>query len=90
MKILYWYREKFPVLPSKNDNNFNRYLRNLFKSTKFIDIINQIYDNNVYNWAKQYSQKSNYFPLRHVYGLFAVAKKLEDLSINKRYFKKNI
>ena len=72
--------------PSKN-NNVKEYLRKLFKSPKFINIINKIYDNNVYNWAKQYSEKSNFFPLRHGYGLFAVAKILEDLSLNKRYFK---
>ena len=42
--------------PSKN-NNVKEYLRKLFKSPKFINIINKIYDNNVYNWAKQYSEK---------------------------------
>ena len=77
---------KFQVPPSKN-SKVNEYLRKIFKSPKFINIINQIYDNNVYNWAKQYSKKSNYFPLRHGYGLYAVAKTLEDLSLNKRYLK---
>jgi len=51
-----------------------------------MDIINQIYNKNVYNWAKSYSRKTKYFPLRHGYGLFAIAKTLEDISINKRYF----
>ena len=76
----------YQVSPSK-DNDAKEYLRKLFKSPKFIKIINQIYDNNVYNWAKQYSKKSNYFPLRHGYGLYAVAKILEDISLNKKYFK---
>jgi hypothetical protein len=76
----------YQASPSK-DNNPDEYLRKLFNSTKFINIINQIYDNQVYNWAKQYSNKSNYFPLRHGYWLYAVAKTLEDLSLNKRYFK---
>jgi hypothetical protein len=73
--------------PPSKGNNANEYLRKVFKSQKFINIINQIYDKRVYNWAKQYSKKSNYFPLRHGYGLYAVAKTLEDLSLNKRYFK---
>jgi len=38
-----------------------------------MDIINQIYNKNVYNWAKSYSRKTKYFPLRHGYGLFAIA-----------------
>ena len=80
-------KRNYPVHPSKNNNAY-KYLLILFKSQKFINIINQIYDNNVYNWAKKYSKKSNYFPLRHGYGLFAIAKTLEDLSINKRYFEK--
>jgi hypothetical protein len=58
----------------------------LFKSSKFIHRINQLYDNDVYNWAKDYIKKSNFFPLRHAYGLFAIAKTLEDLSLNERYF----
>ena len=78
-----------PVPPSK-DNNIEEYLRKLFKSQKFINFINQIYDNNVYNWAKEYSKKSSYYPLRHGYGLFAVVKTLENLSINKRYFTKRL
>ena len=73
-----------PVPPSKV-NNVGEYLRKLFKSTKFINYINQLYDINVYNWAKEYSEKSNFYPLRHGYGLLAVAKTLEDLSINKSY-----
>ena len=77
--------KNYRATPSK-DNNPNEYLRKLFQSPKFINIINQIYDNKVYNWAKQYSKKSKYFPLRHGYGLYAVAKTLEDLSLNKRYF----
>ena len=75
----------YSASPSK-ENNVNEYLRKIFKSSKFIDIINQIYNENVYNWAKKYSKITKYFPLRHGYGLFAIAKILEDLSINKRYF----
>jgi hypothetical protein len=75
-----------PVPPSK-ESNVEEYLRKLFKSPKFINFINQIYDNNVYNWAKQYSKKTKFYPLKHGYSLFAVEKTLEGISINKRYFK---
>ena len=77
---------KSPILPSNDNKNVNEYLRELFKTSKFINIINRLYDNNVYNWAKEYSKKSNYYPLRHGYALFAIAKTLEDLSLNERYF----
>jgi hypothetical protein len=80
-------KRNYPVSPSKDNNNANEYLKKLFRSSKFINTINQIYDSKVYNWAKQYSKKSHYFPLRHGYGLYAIAKTLEDLSLNKRYFK---
>ena len=79
-------KRKSPVPPSNKNKNVNEYLNELFKSSKFIHRINQLYDNDVYNWAKDYIKKSNFFPLRHAYGLFAIAKTLEDLSLNERYF----
>jgi hypothetical protein len=74
-------------VPSSKETYPNEYLRKIFKSQKFINIINQIYDKNVYRWAKKYSKTYKFFPLRHGYGLFAIAKTLEDISINKRYYK---
>ena len=76
---------KCPVPPSK-DNNAKEYLRKLFNSPKFIKIINQIYNNNVFTWTKAYSEKTTFYPSRNRYGLYSVAKTLEDISINKRYF----
>ena len=78
-------KRKSPTPPSNDNKKVNQYLTELFKSSKFIHLINQVYDNNVYNWAKEYSKNSNFYPLRHGYGLFAVAKTLEDLSLNERY-----
>ena len=77
-----------PVPPSKK-NNAKEYLRNLFNSQKIKNLINQIYNNNVFSWTKEfeYSEKTNFFSLRNRYGLLAVAKTLEDISINKRHFK---
>ena len=67
--------------PPSKVNNANEFLSKLFQSSKFNNIINQIYDNKVYNFAKKHSKKSIYFPLRHGYGLYAVAKILEDISL---------
>ena len=78
-------KRKCPVPPSKN-NNAKEYLRKLFNSPKFIKTINQLYNNNVFNWTKAFSEKTTFYPSRNRYGLFAVAKTLEDISINKRYF----
>ena len=64
------------------------YLQELFKSPKYFKIINKIYDKNVYNWANEYMNKTNYHPLSQHYALLAIAKTLEYLSINKRYMKK--
>lgn len=78
-----------PVPPSKN-NNAKEYLLKLFNSPKIKNLINQIYNNNVFNWTKEYSEKTTFYPLRNRYGLLAVAKTLEDISINKRYFKSKL
>ena len=31
-------------------------------------------------------KNSNFYPLRHVYSLIAIAKTLEDISLNEKYF----
>lgn len=87
----YFYIDKkrnCPVPPSK-DNNAKEYFLKLFNSQKIKKFINQIYNNNVFSWTKkyEYSEKTNFFSLRNRYGLLAVAKTLEDISINKKYFK---
>ena len=74
-------QRKCPVPPSNDSKNVQEYLRELLSSSKFIHIINKLYDNNVYNSSKYYSKN-----FRHGYGLFAIAKTLEDLSSNKRFF----
>lgn len=78
---------KSPVPPSKDNINVEKYLLELFESSKFIQLISQIYNIQVYNWAKRLINRTNFQPLRHLYGLFAVAKTLEDLSLNRRYIK---
>ena len=95
-KIKYEYNSHFFIdisrksleLNSTDKRNIDEYFRNLFKSLKFIKIINRTYDIEVYNWAKEYSNKSNFFPLRHGYGLLAIATALEFVSLNGKNVKK--
>ena len=76
-----------PTSSFNNYQNINTYLIELFKSAKFINFLNKIYDNNVYNWANKYSTLSNYFPLRHHYALLAIVVTIENLSLNEKYMK---
>ena len=64
------------------------YLNELFKSTKYIQILNKLYDTNIYNWASSYSQQTSYYPFRHHYALLAIVVSLEYLSLNEKYMKK--
>ena len=79
-----------PVHNSKNYANANNLFKKVFNSSKFTQLIRQIYDKNIYNWAKGYSEISNYYPLRHGYGLLAIAITKEFLVLNKKYWKKSI
>ena len=76
-------KRKSPLLESNNNVNPEEYLKKQLKSTQFIQIINKIYDNQIYNFAKEYYNKSKYFPLTHGYGLLAIGKIIEDLSYIK-------
>ena len=80
-------KRECPVPPSINDKSAQQYLVDLLKTKKFIHILNKIYDMNIYNWAKEHSKKSNYFPLRHGYGLLSIVVTIELLSLNRKYMK---
>ena len=62
-------------------------LRKFFESNKYFEIVNEIYDNNIYNFAKEYSKKSNFIPLRHEYGLLAIIVSNDYISLNKKCMK---
>ena len=79
---------KSPVSNSKNNITADEYLKELFKTHIFIDNVFKVYNQSIYNWAKEYSKKTNYYPLRHGFGLLAIAITIELLSINKKYLKK--
>ena len=74
-----------PAFQSKNNTNIYKYLNELFKSTKYIQILNKLYDTNIYNWASSYSQQTSYYPFRHHYALLAIVVSLEYLSLNEKY-----
>ena len=54
---------------------------------KYFEIVNEIYDNNIYNYAKEYSKKSNFYPLRHEYGLLGIIVSNDYISLNKKCMK---
>ena len=83
-------KRKSPAHSSISNKNVDVYLKELFKTTKFIKTIGKIYNKDVYDWAKKYSKISNFFPLRHGYSLFAVATTVEYLSLNEIYMKKKL
>ena len=72
----------------KSEDDYE-YFKKFLKSPRYIKILNDNYDNNIYNWAKKESITSNFHPLRHHYALFAIAKILDDLS-NKKGFEFNV
>ena len=81
---------KYPSFPSKKDNNPYSYLRKLTKSLKYINLIKKVYDINVYNWANQYRETTNYHKLSQHYGLFAIANTIDYLSLKKKGIKKEL
>ena len=81
-------KRKYSSSRSKNDKDINDILKELFKSSEYLRIINKIYDKNIYYSSKEYTQKSNYHPLRHEYGLLAIFVTQKYLSINERLMKR--
>jgi len=77
-------KRKSPVNSFVNNNYSYEYLIELFKSSKYINIINKIYDKNVYNWANHYSYKTNYHPLTQHYALLAIAIIFQSLSSKEK------
>ena len=78
---------KSPVPHSNCNKDVDSLLKELFDSSKFIKTINKLYDDNIYRWAKIYANKTNYFPMRYIYGLLSIKTTLDDLSLNERYMK---
>ena len=88
-KIKFKYNKNFyidkkresPVISYKNNtNNAYEYLNKIIHSSHYYNILNKVYDNNVYNWANEFSRKNKHFPLTQHYALLAIAIILENLS----------
>ena len=71
-----------PVPQSKYNKSAEEIVKELFESNHFFDLINKEYDKNVYDWAKESSLNTNFFPLRHIYALLAVSISIEYISVN--------
>ena len=79
---------KSPVPNSNNNKNANVFLNKLFHSSQFVQIINKVYNNNIYTWAMEQSKNTNFFPLRHGYGLLAIAYSIALISMNEKHVEK--
>ena len=76
-----------PVNSTKAKEYSYDYLEELFKTRKYIKIINKLYDKNIYDWAKKYSYTTNYYPLAEHYALLSIAVIFNSLKLNARYLK---
>lgn len=82
------FKRTSPVPPSKVNKTIDSYLKDIFVSNKFIESITKIYKYDIYQYAEKNMEKSNYFPLRYLYGLYSLSKTLDYLNLNKFYLKK--
>lgn len=80
-------KRKCPVPPSNINQNADNYLKKLFETSNFIQNIKKIYDQDIYDWAINYTKNSNFFPLRYGYGLLAISITLDYLNFNKKLLK---
>ena len=74
-----------PTPLSKVEKDPYESLMEIFKSSNYINIIKKIYDINVYNWANEYMNKTNYHPLSQHYSLLSIAVSIYCISLNERY-----
>ena len=77
-----------PVFPSSENKNADVYLKELINTSNFTETLNKMYNNEIFEWSRKYIEKTNFFPLRHIYGLFAIVITLDYLTLNKKYMNK--
>ena len=80
---------KSPLSSSKDMSQPIYYIKKIIKDKEFLNSLNKKYNTSVYEWAEHHSKISNYFPLRHQYGLLAIVKVLDYLSLNDKILKNN-
>lgn len=81
------FKRSSPVSQSYENKTAFNYLKELYKTTKFIQTINKIYDNNVFVWAEEH-RKTKPYPLKQYNGLLAIAISIYYLSLNEKFMKK--
>ena len=72
-------KRKSPVIKIKNEANPTDYLLQIFNSSKYVKSFIKLYNISIYSWAIEKSKRNNFFPLKHIYGLFAISKIIDDL-----------
>ena len=81
-------KERKYILSSSNNLKYKgdvqNYLWDIINSNKIYYYIHKKYNDSVYRWSIEYINKTKYHPFRHIYSLLAVAKTLEDISINQK------
>ena len=73
-----------PVLPSNLDINVENYLKDFFKSYKFYQDIKKYYNDDIYEFGREYALKSDSFSLNYINGFLAIYKTIECLELNEK------
>ena len=82
------FKRHYEVSSSYKIWNHKRYMENLFISEEFVHNINQKNNNSIYEWACEFRDKTDFMPLKHLYGLLAISKTIGLLTLNNNLFKK--
>ena len=78
-----------PVPASNFDINVENYLKDFFKSYKFYQDIKKYYNDDIYEFGREYALKSESFSLNKINGFLAIYKTVECLALNKKIPKVN-
>ena len=81
------FKRKSPVFKIKNETNSNDYLLQIFNSSRYVNSFTKLYNISIYSWAIENSNRNNFFPFRHIYGIFAISKIINDLVHSKNISK---
>ena len=77
--------ERSSPVPSSNENKtIYNYLAQIVKTSKFLQNINKIYNNSVFDLAKQYTKNLSFCQINHLYGLISVATIIDYVSLCKK------
>ena len=60
------------------------YLKDFFKSYKFYQDIKKYYNDDIYEFGREYALKSDSFSLNYINGFLAIYKTVECLALNEK------